>query len=169
VRARAGPWQISASYPIQLRRPEIHHAPANHKANRSTLRFWFGGAVRINQITCIRSKVLCPAKALPPDSLESPIPCSPQPQHGNSTSTLYSICQARIRLSLLDSYALWSPPGIDLNIWMEECHTCLRQDFDPCIVITELSMAISCVNMCKNHRKGGLSHLTGNRCSRSDP
>jgi hypothetical protein len=119
VRARAGPWQISASYPIQLRRPEIHHAPANHKANRSTLRSWLGGAVRINQITCIRSNVLYPAKALPPDSLESPISCSPQPQHGNSTSTLYSVCQA------LSGCLYWarimhsgSSPDIESNLWI---------------------------------------------------
>jgi hypothetical protein len=98
--------------------PEIHHAPANHKANRSTLRSWSGGAVRINQITCIRSELLYPAKALPPDSLESPISCSPQPQHGKSTSTLNSVCQACIRLSLLDSSALRNSSDTDLHLWI---------------------------------------------------
>ena len=147
--------------------PEIHHAPANHKANRSTLRSWSGGAVRINQITCIRSELLQPAKALPPDSLQSPISCSPKPQHGKSTSTLHSICQT-VSTGLIRSQEFFRYRLASLDIRCNAILGFLRQDSNPCIVIMELSMAISCVDMCSNRYKGGHSQRSGIACSKQN-
>jgi hypothetical protein len=158
VRARAGPWQISASFPIHLRTTK----------RTVSLRSQSSGAVRFNQITHIRSKVLYPVKALSPESLESPISCSHQPQHGNSTSTLYSICQARVRLFSLDSTTLESSPGIDLSSWIFGGMPHLESEavFPP---LHRDNGALYGDLMCRRVQKPLQRGLSGNGCSSLDP